>query len=304
MSLRERVVTRHELQRAAERYDIDLTPDDVREIQALIRSHDPRAVVLAPQRDDSHLVAIHRDGRWLACIVDERSTIITFLPSDRLDVYRSFLDGIDPATGLPKAPEPEPEPKPPRAVVSDAVVLFRPDPAESAALKSKLRPAGTMKVKAAPTPKGSKSSPTVVPCPYGDIPPEYLPASDETEAIKEAIDRVSSRLVDMIRWGVARPEIEAMIAVKKTLASRLWWAEYRDLVGPAQVERATDADGLLEGALAAIKDLCRRLGWENKTERDEAIANLLCRWRGRAKHGEPPTDMAGLSPNRGEEDAT
>jgi hypothetical protein len=111
---------RHARERAAERYGLELSSGDIEEMERQVRESDPRAVVLANLPRSSYLVAFHLGG-WVPFVYSTtREHIVTASVPRKLDPYRSFLDELDPATGLPVDDEEE-EPD------ESCRVLYRPD---------------------------------------------------------------------------------------------------------------------------------------------------------------------------------
>jgi hypothetical protein len=273
MSLKERVVTRHALERAAERYDLDLSPDDIREMQALIRANDPRAVFLGRRPGESHMVAIHRGGRWTCC-VEEGGTIVTFLPPHEFAQYRLFLDGIDPQTGKPRPIEFGPS-----SALKGWQGSWR---SRGEAAGAKAKPA-TQQAVVMPPP----SPPAELPTPE-EIERMANPKSENLEDLRAAADWIKAT-TESIR-GLPDPDriIDRLTAARKALRPRIWWAGYRWEAQRARVEMTTDPAALMSLAERLIDSLMYRLGYENLTEEDQGIRDLISRWKSREKFGEPP----------------
>lgn len=98
MSLQEHVHrsrTSHVIQRARERYEIELTPEDVKYIEfRMFYSSDPLIRPLE-KSGDTYLYAVRLKGQWTAFIFDmiDRQAV-TVYPKSRLNPYRRDLDKV------------------------------------------------------------------------------------------------------------------------------------------------------------------------------------------------------------------
>ena len=82
--------TAHAIQRANQRYRIDLTPDDLAAMEYLIGLDHAQVVRLDTGDDGRSLVAFRWHHRWLALGV-WRGRIMTFLPEPALNRHRTRL---------------------------------------------------------------------------------------------------------------------------------------------------------------------------------------------------------------------
>lgn len=92
----------HARRRAAERYGLDLTLDDLHALARLIRTHD-RSVVPLGIRDDGRRpwVAVRIGQAWYPVVYDvATASVVTFPPPEVLDRYRRFLDGLAESQGV------------------------------------------------------------------------------------------------------------------------------------------------------------------------------------------------------------
>lgn len=87
----------HARTRAAQRYGLDMTYEDVERVSAMIRSGTEDVVWLRPDNENSgrYYVAIKIEDEWLPVVYDEGTrTVVTFLPATAIDQYRAFLETV------------------------------------------------------------------------------------------------------------------------------------------------------------------------------------------------------------------
>lgn len=104
-----RVNREHAKMRAMERYGIDLTPELIVTWERRIGDNGPDAVMLGdrPGNGDRVLYGLKHEGRWLPVIYDPATKcLVTLLPEDALDRYRTVLEPPPVPLSAPPSPGP------------------------------------------------------------------------------------------------------------------------------------------------------------------------------------------------------